>query len=304
MGKRLNFGPYSFEVTNLDKVLFPLSGITKGDLIAYYGRIAPTMLPHLRERPLMMQRFPDGIGEEGFYQKDVTSNFPDWIERCEVRTVQGKRVTHVVCDKAATLVYLAQEATITPHIWLSRVDGLHYPDKLIFDLDPPDGDFDIVRKTAFIVKEYFERLGLVPFVMTTGSRGLHVVAPLNGDANFDQARAFARKLAEEMVKEHPEELTVKQHKAGRGKRLYLDINRNAYGQTGVSPYAFRARPGAPVATPLSWGELKRKDLGPRSYTIANIFRRLGRKADPFKDIYGHSRSLHDAMSAIEKSGRP
>lgn len=294
----VRFGPYSVEVTNRDKVLFPQSGITKGDLVDYYRKIAETMLPHLKGRPLMVHRYPDGIGADGFYQKEISDHFPDWIEKTGVKTVEGKTVTHAICEKVATLVYLAQEAVITPHVWLSREDRLHYPDKMIFDLDPPEDDFEIVRSTALDFRQLLEEVGLASYVMTTGSRGLHVAVPLDREADFDQVRTVARALAQKLERREPEKLTTEQYVSKRKGRLFLDTNRNAYGQTGVAPYAVRDKEGAPVATPLAWEELDGGGLGPRSYDIGNIFRRLGQKEDPWKHIYRHARRLSEVSRIL------
>ena len=302
MTEKMRFGRYSVEVTHRDKVLFPDSGITKGDLVDYYRDIAGTMLPHMKGRPVMMHRYPDGIGEEGFYQKEAADHFPAWIKTVKVKAVQGKTVTHVVCENTATLVYLAQEATITPHVWLSRSGRLHYPDKMIFDLDPPGEDFEAVRAAAFDFKELLDEMGLTSFVMTTGSRGLHVVVPLDRKADFDQVRTVARGLARELEERKPEKLTTEQYKSKRRGRLFLDTNRNAYGQTGVAPYAVREKEEAPVATPLLWEELEDGDLGPRSYDIGNIFRRLGQREDPWKDIFRHAQGLAKVADKIDIGG--
>lgn len=300
MAEKMRFGRYSVEVTHRDKVLFPDNGITKGDLVDYYRDIANTMLPHMKGRPLMMHRYPDGIGEEGFYQKEAPDHFPAWIKTVKVKAVQGKTVNHVVCDNTATLVYLAQEATITPHVWLSREDRLDYPDKMIFDLDPPGDDFEVVRSTAFDFRELLEELELTAYVMTTGSRGLHVVVPLDRKTDFDEARTVARALARILEERKPQKLTTEQHKAKRKGRLFLDTNRNAYGQTGVAPYAVREKEGAPVATPLEWDELGDGSLGPRTYDMGNIFRRLGQKEDPWKDIFRHRQGMAKVKEELEK----
>jgi bifunctional non-homologous end joining protein LigD len=298
----MNFGRYSVEVTNADKVLFPGSGITKGELVEYYRDISEVMLPHIRDRPLMMHRYPDGIGKEGFYQKEASDHFPDWIDTVKVKAVQGKTVTHVVCGNTATLVYLAQEATITPHVWLSRTGRLHNPDKMIFDLDPPGDDFEIVRSTALDFRELLGEMGLASFVMTTGSRGVHVVVPLDREAGFDEARAVARALAGKLEERKPDELTTAQYKSKRKGRLFLDTARNAYGQTGVAPYAVREKEGAPVATPLDWDELGDSGLGPRSYSIGNIFRRLGQREDPWKHFFRHAQGLARVKEKLDIEG--
>jgi len=283
-----------------DKVLFPGSGLTKGDLVDYYRRIAEAALPHLRGRPLSMQRFPDGIESDGFFQKDRPDYFPAWIEG-KALPKEGGSVTHVVANDAATLVYLANQACITPHVGLSRVDRIDAPDRLIFDLDPSGDDFSEVQDAAREVRGVLGQLGLDSFVQTTGSRGLHVVVPLDRSTGFDEVRRFARALAEHVARRHPDKLTVEQRKQARGNRVFLDYLRNAYGQTAVAPYAVRAIEGAPVATPLTWSEALAADMSPRKYTIRNIFRRLGQTDDPWADIDHQAKPLapaHERLRAM------
>lgn len=300
---RLDFGPYSFETSNTDKVLFPGDGITKGDLIAYYRAIAPVMLPHLEGRPLTLHRFPDGIDTDGFYQHDTPDYFPDWIATYEAaRAGNGKDgpVEHMLCNNEATLAYLANQAAITLHAWLATAPKLKRPDKLVFDLDPPGNDFEPVRQGARWVVGLMQDLGLSPFVMTTGSRGLHVVAPLQPELDFDAVRDFARAMADHLAEEHPDELTVAQRKNKRRGRLYLDVMRNAYGQTSVAPYSVRALAGAPVATPVALDELGDGRLSPQRWCLGNVRRRLGQRDDPWQDIRRHAAS---ARRARVKLGR-
>jgi bifunctional non-homologous end joining protein LigD len=293
MGKEKTFrmGSVTVEAYNLDKVFFPDSGLTKGDLVEYYRRIAETMLPHARDRAVSMHRFPDGIEEEGFYHKETPDYFPDWISRKKLDNREGGDTTYVVIDRAATLVYLADQGTITPHVWLSRTDRPERPDRLIFDLDPPGDDFGPVREAARAVRGALEDIGVSSFVMTTGSRGLHVVVPLDRSADFEEARSFARDLAELVARRDPGSFTTEHRKAKRKGRIFLDVMRNAYAQTGVPPYAVRARPGAPVAAPIDWKELGDSSLKPDTYTIRNVFRRLSQKEDPWKGIGRHARSI-------------
>ena len=297
----LQVGRRKLHVDNLDKILFPQEGITEGDLIQYYRRIADTMLPHVRDRPVTMHRFPNGIAEDGFYQKEAPAYFPEWIERVSVMVEQeGTRQPQIICGDAATLVYLADQACITPHVWLSRKDKLNYPDKLIFDLDPPDGDFEPVRCAARALRELLEEIDLPSYVMTTGSRGLHVVVPLNRDAEYDAVRSFAHDLSSVLARREPDRLTADVRKNKRQGRVFLDYLRNSYAQTGVAPYAIRAKPGAPVATPLDWDELGDRHLHSQSYTLANIFRRLGQKDDPWRTMMRHTHSLTEPRRALQR----
>ena len=275
----------SLEISNPHKVYFPGIGLTKGDLIAYYRRAAEVMLPHLRQRPLSLQRFPDGIEKGGFYQKEAPDYFPDWIEQVMVQVDTDKVVQpQVVCNDAATLVYLVNQGCMTPHAWLSRASDLLHPDRLIFDLDPPGDDFRLVRAAARALRTVLVDLGLTPFVMTTGSRGLHVTVPLDGSADFDTVRDFARQVAASLADQQPDKFTTEVRKEKRHGRLFLDYLRNAYAQTAVPPYAVRPLPGAPVATPLRWRELDRSDLHSQRYTVNNIFQRLGQMDDPWQKI--------------------
>ena len=285
---------HRLELSHTDKVLFPDDGITKGDLIDYYKEMAPHMLPHLAGRPVSMQRFPDGIGKQGFYQKKLGGHFPDWISRATVEVKeQDRKQEQVVADSAADLVYLANQACITIHPWLSREKHIEKPDRIIFDLDPPGKDFGPVKRAARKIEEALREAGLVPFVMTTGSKGLHVTAPIKPEKDFDEVREFASSLAERLAKDNSDEFTVETLKKERKGRVFLDYLRNAYGQTGVAPYSVRPLPGAPVAAPLDWDELSSSGLHPRKYHIGNIKRRLSQKEDPWKDMERHKRSIKE-----------
>lgn len=294
------------DITHPERVLFPEApgvrgvpdkAITKGDIVDYYRRVAPVMVPHLRGRPLMLERYPEGITGPGFYQKEASDHFPAWIHRVEVPK-EGGTVTHVVCNDEETLVYLANQGCLTFHAWLSRADRIHHPDQLIFDLDPPPGGFETVRAAARHLGRLLEQLELVPFVKTTGSRGLHVAVPLDRRAAFDETRAFARDVAALVVAGDPGRLTTEVRKAKRDGRVFVDVLRNGYAQTAVAPYSVRARPGAPVATPLEWDEVGGR-LDPQRYTIRNLFRRLGRKPDPWRNMARHARSLEPARRRLE-----
>jgi bifunctional non-homologous end joining protein LigD len=281
--KTLTVDGRSVEISNADKVLFPGDGITKLDLADYYARIAEVALPHYRDRPVTMQRFPDGIGAEGFFQKNVPDYFPDWIERVDLPK-EGGTVTHALVSEAAALVYLADQGCITPHLALARAGAPRKPDRMVFDLDPSDGDFGKVQEVARAVKDALDARALPSFVQTTGSRGLHIVLALDASVDVDRLRPFARGLAREVADAHPALATTEQRKARRGDRVLIDTFRTAYAQTAVAPYAVRARPKAPVATPLRWEEAFAADMAPDRYTIASIFRRLGQTGDPWAAI--------------------
>lgn len=244
------------------------------------------MLPLIKDRPLTLRRFPDGIREKGFFNKHAPEYFPEFIRRAAVpmRTASGKNMEMVVADDKEDLVYFAGQDTIEMHMALSRLDDLERPDQIIFDLDPSDDDFEKVRQTAFALKDLLDERDIPCFVKTTGSRGLHIHIPLRPERTFDQVKPVALKLARELNHREPGLTTLEQRIDQRGDRVFIDYLRNDYGMTAIAPYSPRALKGAPVATPLDWEELKDPELGPRSYTISNIFRRLGQKADPWVEF--------------------
>jgi bifunctional non-homologous end joining protein LigD len=270
----------SIEVSKPDKTLFPESGITKEELARYYARIGETMLPHVRDRAMTLHRFPDGIDAEGFIQKDAPDYFPDWIERHPLPKEDGE-VDYVVANDVATLVYLADQGCITPHVTLSRVDKPDRPDRMVFDIDPPEelDDLHLLHHAVRMVGEVIDGMGVDMFLMTTGSKGYHIVVPLDRSDDFDTIRHQAKAVADRVVEENPDLLTVAQRKAKREGRVFVDYLRNSYGQTTVAPYAVRALERRPVATPLDWDELGSSEPG--KYTIENIFRRLSQKEDPW-----------------------
>ena len=287
-------------ITRPSKILFPEDGITKAELINYYEKVAPRMLPHLNGRPLTMQRYPDGIGREGFIQKSAGAYYPGWIRKATVKK-EGGTVRHVICDDVETLVYLANQACITLHTWLSQVDAPHHPDEMVIDFDP-SGDRDIAGAAsgALALYDVLKELELPAFVKATGSRGVHVSVPLDGSQDFDSVRAFARRLAGVLVDRDAGRYTLEQSKAKRRGRVFLDVNRNAYAQTAVAPYAVRARRGAPVAVPLDWSELRRKNFRSDAVTIRNLFGYLETAGDPWKDFRRKSVSIHAAARKLEK----
>ncbi len=300
--ERIRIESKAFEISNRDKIFFPEAGITKGDIIDYYQEIAPAMLPHMKDRPLNMQRFPNGIQENGFYEKVIPDHFPDWFDRASVE-LKGKSGTQVqpVCNSEAALVYLANQACLTPHLWLSRADKLDYPDRMIFDLDPSEGvETEKIRRAALDLGDLLEEIGLVPFFMTTGSKGYHLVAPLKREADFDGVRKIAKRIAQVLVARSPaDEMTVESRKEKRKGKIFVDYLRNAYGQTAAAAYSVRPLPGAPVATPLDREELKSKKVEPRKYTLKNIQRRLSQKEDPWKGMDRRARSIKGPAEKIE-----
>jgi bifunctional non-homologous end joining protein LigD len=293
-------GRRTIPISHPDRVLFPDAGVTKLDLARHYASVAGVMVPHVRGRPLALHSFPQGIDGAGFFVKDVPRHFPDWIATVAVPKREGGTIHQVLADDAATLVYLAGQNVITPHIWTSRADRLEFPDRLIFDLDPSTQRFGEVRAAARRLGDLLRELGLAPFAMTTGSRGLHVVAPLRRTADYAAVHDFSRAVAAALVEEDPSRLTVEFRRENRGDRIYVDVGRNAYGQHAVAPYAVRPLPEAPVATPLRWEELDDRGLKPRGWTVATIGDRLADGGDPWRGITRSARSIGPARRALER----
>ena len=293
VGKRV------IKTSNEDRVVYPRDGIVKGEVIDYYRQVAPHMIPHVRKRRLTMQRFQPNIDATPVFQKDMPAHFPDWIPRIEVPK-HGGTVTHVVCDNAETLVYLANQGCLTPHVGLQRVDKNEYPDQMVFDLDPPSDDFNIVRDIAFKARDLFRELALSPFLKTTGSRGLHLVLALDRKLEFEEVRSIAYAIAQEMVRRYPELVTTEMLKKNRGSRLFLDVNRNGTAQTAVPAFALRAIDGAPVAMPITWEELEDPKLNARSFHIKNAVQRMESIEDPWKGIAKSVRSLRAAAKRLPR----
>jgi bifunctional non-homologous end joining protein LigD len=296
---------HSITVTHPDKILFPDEGISKGELVDYYERIAPRMLPQVRDRPLHMNRYPDGIRGIAIQQKRIPDSFPKWIPRVTVGRHQGGTITHALINDTATLVYLANYNMITAHVWLARRDAVDRPDQLIFDLDPADEDFGLVRRTALKLKAMLAEFELVAFVKTTGSRGLHVVVPIEVGPSFEESHLFADFLAQRLAAADPDHLTTEFIKEQRRGRLFLDVNRNAYAQTVVAPYAVRAKAGAPVAMPVTWALVESADLRPNGVTIRKVWDWLKRHDDPWAPMDRQRRPLPQLSEAErpDRSGR-
>ncbi len=267
-------GQRTVTITHDDRVLFPADGYTKGDLAAYHDAVAEVMVPHLVDRPLMLQRFPNGIDEAGFYQKEAGRGVAGWIRTVEVPK-EGGTVRHPIVDDAAALLALTNLSTISFHRWTAKADRLHAPDLLVIDLDPSRHDFAAVRRAALWTRDLFEELDLAAYAQVTGSRGLHVVTPLDRSSSTDEVAAFADGLARVLAARHPDDVTVEFSKASRGDRLYLDTARNGYAQTVVAPYCVRPRDGAPVAMPVTWDEVTSDDLRPDGWTIRTAPRARG-----------------------------
>lgn len=274
------------DVSSVDKVLFPDDGITKGELVAYYDRVADIAFPYLADRPVALKRHPEGIGSEGFFQKNVSEHFPDWLGRVRIDKRDGGTTDNVVITEPAALAYLADQGTIEVHGWLARADALEHADQLVFDLDPPGEDVEAARDAARRVRDVLDELELPHLLKTSGSKGYHVHVLIDREAGVD-APGFAADVARLLAVRHPDQLTDEQRKDARRGRVLVDHFRNRFGQTVVAPYALRARPGAPVATPIGWDELGRTE--PQRFTLRNLFRRLGQREDPWAGPWERAR---------------
>jgi len=282
------------KLSHPDKVLFPDDGITKADLADYYASVADAMLPLVKDRPMNLWRWNTGIDGQRVVQQGIPKGAPEWVARIEVPRRRGGNVTHAMINDARTLRWLSNQNCITPHVWQSRSDKLDRPDRIVFDLDPATEDemeqFDDVRKAALALGDHLRELGLVPFAMTTGSRGIHVVAPLKRTKDANTVRERAGEIADEFAASH-DTLTTFWRKEKRDGRILVDTARNTYAQTVVAPYAVRALPGAPVATPLEWGELEDPELHPRRWTLRDVGARVADRGNPWSDIRLEARSL-------------
>ncbi len=277
--------------THPGKVMYPDAGITKGDVLDYYRRIAPRLLPYLRDRPATLERLPEGLSEGGphFWQKNLPDTAPDWLPRIELPSERGKPVHYVLVNDPDTLLYLVNQGTLTFHVWFSRVADLDRPDFVLFDLDPGGAAFAEVVQVAQELHRMLDAEDVPAFVKTSGKTGLHVLVPWRQDGGYDEARAWAAEIAERLAETLPEVATTEIRKAKRGGRVYIDVMQNARGHHAVPPYVLRAVPGAPVSTPLRWQELT-TDLDPARFNLKAIFRRLARqKRDPMAGLLGAAR---------------
>ena len=273
------------KLSHPDKVLFPADGITKADLAAYYEAVAGAMLPHVRDRPLNLWRWNAGIDRQLVVQQDIPKGAPEWVARVETPRRRGGSIEHVLAQDAATLRWLANQNCITPHVWTARQDKLDRPDRLVYDLDPAPGtEFSVVREAALAVGERLREASLEPFAMVTGSKGIHVVAALRRTRDSNTVREWARELGAEVAGAHPDTLTTEWRKEKRDGKILVDTARNTYGQTVVAPYAVRALPGAPVATPLEWGELDDPALSAQRWNLRTLGQRLEQRGDPWAAI--------------------
>ena len=291
----ITIGNHIIALSNLDKIWFPKSKIIKGDILKYYYQVADYIIPHVKNHPLTMQRFPEGITGEAFYQKNAGKYFPSWIQTVGIGKEEGGTVHYVIGNNPATIVYLANQGAITMHSWLSRYDKLHIPDRMIFDLDPSKNDFASIRKAALLIKEIFDDMKIPCFAMTTGSRGMHVYVPLKRVHTFDQVADFAYEIAQKMLHERPKDFTLEVRKNKRAGKIFIDTLRNRYSATSVAPYSVRPHEKAPVATPLHWDEVTSRLESSQKFNIENVIARLKRVGDPWEHVDEQAVSLKKYM---------
>jgi bifunctional non-homologous end joining protein LigD len=287
-------------ITHPEKVLFPDDGITKRELAAYYESIAPIMLPHVRGRPVTMERYPSGIGKKGFWQKNVSKGFPDWLERVEVSKKDGT-VHHPLIDDTRSLLWMTNQNTITPHVWVSRAPTLHYPDLCVFDLDPSQEDAsDVLRAAALGLRDLLSELDLPSWVKTSGSKGFHILLSLDGESRTGDVARFAHAVGTLLVKRDPRHLTQEFSKASRGGRILVDTGRNGYSATFAAVYAVRAKPDAPVSAPCTWEEIEGGTVGPRTFTLRTMAERVANVGDLWLDMRAKRRALRGATEKLRR----
>ncbi len=286
-------------ITHPEKVLFPDDGITKGDLAAYYEALAPVMLPHISGRPITMERYPAGIGKKGFWQKDVSKGFPEWLQRVEVKKKDGI-VHHPIVTDLRSLLWVTNQNTITQHVWASRVPELNRPDLCVFDLDPSQDDAGAVRDAAIGLRDLLDELTLPSWIKTTGSKGFHIVVPLDGTSSMGTVARFANAVGATFVSRAPDRLTQEFSKADRRGRIYVDTGRNGYSATFAAAYTVRARPGAPVSAPCTWQEIERGEVGPGTFTLRNMPGRVSQVGDLWADMRRRGRSLKRPIEKLRR----
>lgn len=270
-------------ITHPEKVLFPNDGITKAELAAYYDAVADVMLPHVRQRPITMERFPAGTGAKGFLQKDVVKGFPEWLPRVEAAKKDGT-VHYALANDRRSLLWMANQNAITLHVWPSRAPRLDRPDICVFDLDPSRDEPDVLRSAALALRDLLLEHGVTSWVKTSGSKGFHIVTRLSARATFTTSSTFADSVAAVLVQRRPKDLTLEFSKAARRGRILIDTARNRQGATFAAAYTVRARPGAPVSAPCTWEEIERDAVQPTTFSLRNMAARLGDVGDLWAEL--------------------
>ncbi len=287
--------PGGVEPSNLGKVFWPDDGLTKGDLLAYMEAVAPFVLPALRGRPLTVIRFPDGVGKFSFYQKDTPKYAPEWIRTVTLPAYGAKKdVRYTVCDSKRTLLWLANQAAVELHPWLSRTDRIERPTHLVMDIDPPEGDFARAVDVALLVRDALAEAGVRAAAKTSGSKGVHVYVPLQRRYAYGEVRRASNRLADRVAETVPDLVTTAFRKAEREGRVFLDTGRNAPGAHTVAVYSPRARPSAPVSFPVPWEKLR--SVHPADFTITNVPAILEREGDVWSEEMPSPQTLPAALT--------
>jgi bifunctional non-homologous end joining protein LigD len=297
---RVKVGSYALEFTSLDRVYWPDEGYTKADLLRYYLAVADYILPYLKNRPLIMKRYPTGVRGPSFHQHDV-DEVPEFVNTIalEMEDTGLHTVDYVVCDNLATHLYLANLGAIERHPWHSRVDRLDRPDWLVFDLDPGEKvEFETICDVAIVARDVIADLDLKSYAKTSGSRGIHVYVPVKPEYTYDEIAKFAERIAKTVAAESPKTATAERSKSKRKKdQIYVDHLQNAYGKSVVAPYSVRPRQGATVSAPLEWKEVEKKKITIADFTIKNVPTRIKKKGDLFRPVLSKGRSLKKAIQA-------
>lgn len=278
------------KLTHLDKILYPEKKVTKGEVIAYHKQFSDLMLPHVRDRLLVMNRFPNGIHGEHFFEKNAPQETPDWIKTRPVKSEDGKVTNYIVCDDKETLVWVANLASLELNSWLSKIDELKKPDLLVFDMDPYKVGFEKVLEVAHIIYKLLENLNLKCFTKTSGKRGVHIMLPIASIYTFDQTKDFVLKISQELKSKYPKLITLEHNKAKRNG-VYIDYLQNVYAKTMVAPYSLRPTKDATISAPIDYDEVREGTIRPEEFNIKTIAKRIAKKGDLFKDIYKYKQKL-------------
>ncbi len=288
----------ALKLTNLDKLYWKGDKITKGDMLRYYKSVSRYILPYLRNRPVMLRRFPDGINGLNFYQKNAGENAPNFVKTAKVQH-EGRKISYIIVQDVKSLLYVANLGSIELHTFNASLKRLEKPDYMVFDLDPQGVSYDAVVDTAKALHEIFQELRMPSFCKTSGATGMHIYVPMHGQYDFKEVKHFASLIARLGKQRLPGITSIERNPQKRKKKVYIDCLQNEHMQTLVCPYSLRARPHAPVSTPLDWKEVKH-GLDPAQFTIKNTMKRLSNKGDIFRKVLGKGISLERCVKSLEK----
>lgn len=298
--KKISINHKNIELTNLDKIFFPVENYTKKDIIEYYRKISKYILPYLKDRPESLLRSPNGINEASFFQKDVGNASPKWVKTKIIHSESSNKDIHyIVCNDEATLLYMINLGCIEINPWFSRINHLEKPDYVVFDLDPVEISFSKVVETALKIKEVLDAANINSFCKTSGASGIHIYVPLNARYKFEESKDFALLVATIVHKQISNITSLERKPSKRKNKVYIDCYQNNFGQTLAAPYSLRPKPGATVSTPLKWDEIN-SNLNPNNYTIKNIFRRLGQIGDIFSNVLGEGIDIEKCTQKLKK----